>query len=91
MEKKYPRISEEARYAIYKGIKRGDCICELELLGLNERIVATLEKEGFLLLEDLLRCNREDITSIRNLGNTSLWGIFDSLSRYHHLNFTPNK
>ena len=91
MEKTYPRISEEARYAIYKGVSRGDCICQLELLGLNERIVSTLEKEGFMLLEDLLRCNKEDIVSIRNLGETSLWGIFDSLSRYHHLNFTPNK
>ena len=86
MEKKYPEIPYKARCAICKGIKRGACIGELELLGLNERIIATLEKEGLLLLEDLLRCDKDDIVSIRNLGETSLRSILDSLSRYHHIN-----
>jgi RNA polymerase sigma factor (sigma-70 family) len=82
-----PVISESARRAIQQGVQRGDCVADLEPLGLSPRAIGTLEDSQYeiITLRDLMSLSRDDLMHISNLGEKTVSRILDCLSRYDQL------
>ncbi|MCA9144026.1 MAG: hypothetical protein H6821_16175 [Planctomycetaceae bacterium] len=76
--------------AIIKGVYAGDPVSNLERLGLSPRILALLETSCYQIvtLEDLVSRSRDDMLSIRSVGEKSLEQILECLSRYDELQRT---
>jgi RNA polymerase primary sigma factor len=82
-----PRISEAAWRAIERGVHRGDCVADLEPLGLAPRTIDTLEGSQYeiITLGDLVSRSRDDLLQISNLGEKTVSRILDCLARYDQL------
>lgn len=80
-------ISEQAINAINEGIERGDCIVEMEALGLPQRIINALEESAYqiITLKQLMFMTKEDLIKITNVGEVALSQIYRCLSQYHEL------
>lgn len=80
-------IPLEARQAIAKGINRGDCVVEMEAIGLPQRTINALEFSKFKIikLEDLLQYQPEQLREINNFGERAVEQIVDCLCRYNEL------
>ncbi len=80
-------IPEAAWRAIQEGVRRGDCVAKLELLGLPIRTIGMLEdsKYQIITLRDLVSLTQEDLLQIDNLGEKSCRQILECLSRYDQL------
>jgi len=80
-------VSAEAKRAITQGIERGDCVVEMEVLGLSQRTVNSLEKSEFeiVTLEQLVNHRLQDLMTIPNLGKVAIDSIYTCLSNYHKL------
>jgi hypothetical protein len=80
-------ISEDARRAIARGVKRGDPIAELEYLGLPVRHINLLENSKFQLtwLEQLVSLRREELLEIPNFSANMLSEVLECLARYNKL------
>jgi DNA-directed RNA polymerase alpha subunit len=83
----YIEISEEARRAIARGVKRGDPIAELEYLGLPVRHINLLENSKFHLtwLEQLVNLQREELLEIPNFSANMVGEVLQCLARYNKL------
>ena len=82
-----PVIPNAARRAIQQGVQRGDCVAELELLGLSQRTIGTLEdsKYEIITLRDLVSLKKDDLLQIDNLGEKTVREILGCLFRYDKL------
>lgn len=80
-------IPEAARQAIRKGVQRGDCVAELESLGLSPRVIGLLEdsKYEIINLRDLVSFSKNDLLRIKNIGEKAVREILGCLSRYDQL------
>ena len=80
-------ISEEARRAIARGVKRGDPVAELEYLGLPVRHINLLENSKFQItwLEQLVSLQREELLEIPNFSSNMLSDVLECLARYNKL------
>jgi DNA-directed RNA polymerase alpha subunit len=80
-------ISQEARLAIARGVKRGDPIAELEYLGLSVRHINLLENSKFQItwLEQLVSLRREELLEIPNFSSNMLSDVLECLARYNKL------
>lgn len=80
-------ISTAARLAIAKGIERGDCVIEMEAIGLPQRTVNALEESKFKIvrLEELVKCQIFQLREIKNVGEKAVDQIIDCLARYDEL------
>jgi len=83
---KLPEISLVAEAAIMKGIKEGDNIVDMELLGLSQRNINLLEREGNITtLKQLMNILPERLLNFDNFGDKALVQVFKCLAHYHEL------
>ena len=77
-------ISTEVRRAICRGVERGDCLGELEVIGLSTRIISMLEHSKFniITLEELLIHREDQLLTIHSFGATTIDSIFNCLADY---------
>lgn len=82
-----PVISDPACQAIAEGVRQGDPITDLELLGLPLRVINILEQCPYHItkLEQLVSLTREQLSAIEQIGDYSLHHILACLSRYQEL------
>lgn len=80
-----PKISKEAAEALVIGVKRGDHLVNLELLGLNQRTINLLEDKGIFTLKKILNTTSDTLLGLSNFGDKALYCVFLALSRYHLL------
>jgi RNA polymerase primary sigma factor len=80
-------IPPAAQRAIREGVRRGDCVADMELLGLSQRTIGMLEKSKFeiITLHDLVNCSRADLMQISSFGEKAVQEVLDCLSRYDQL------
>ena len=80
-------FSFAAKTAISQGIRRGDAVAELELLGLPVRTINLLEYSKLKItgLSELMGFQQEELLEIPNFGTHGLRELMQCLSRYHHL------
>jgi DNA-directed RNA polymerase alpha subunit len=82
-------ISEKARLAIERGIKRGDCVVEMEAMTppLAQRTVNALELSEYKIvtLEQLVNCKAFHLMTIPNIGATALNELRHCLRNYDKL------
>lgn len=80
-------LSVEATNAITRGIERGDAVCEMELMGLSQRIINTLEESdhSVIFLSELIDLTVDDIINISNIGETAVRQICTILNQYDKL------
>lgn len=84
---KLPRIPDDARQAILRGIERGDSVANLERLGLPTRTISVLEDSQFeiISIRDLVARSSSELLQIESVGERTLAEVFDCLSRYDQL------
>lgn len=82
-----PVISDPARQAIAEGVRRGDPITDLELLGLPLRVINILEQCPYHItkLEHLVSLTREQLSAVEQIGDYSMNHILACLSRYEEM------
>jgi len=80
-------ISSEAMRAIDVGVKRGDSLADLEILGLPQRVINILEDSDYKIvkLSQLVKKSREELMAISCLGEVSVRSILEVLAKYHTL------
>lgn len=78
-------FSEKAKIALQKGVKNGDCVADLELIGLNLRTISILDDYGIITLEDLLLKNQADLRAIPSIGGSAMRELLECLGKYHEL------
>ena len=84
-------ISEFAHKAILRGVERGDCISEMEALGLSQRIINSLEHHlKITTLEQLVEHTEEQLLAVPNIGGTALEALHKCLERYTELDAQLN-
>jgi DNA-directed RNA polymerase alpha subunit len=76
------KISDAARKAITRGIEDDHPVCNLESLGLSQRLINLLENSKILTLEQLMNTKKGTLMGISNLGPKGLKAIFKALSKY---------
>jgi RNA polymerase sigma factor (sigma-70 family) len=83
----FPTIASAARRAIQEGVRRGDCVADMESLGLSQRTIGMLEKSNFeiITLHDLVSRSTDDLLQINSFGATAVQEILECLSRYDQL------
>jgi hypothetical protein len=76
-----------ALQAISRGIERGDCVVEMEILGVPQRMINALEYSEYKIvkLEDLVNRRLDDLMTIDNVGVTAINQLINALSRYDEL------
>jgi len=81
------KLSKQAVEAINRGIDRGDCVAEMEALGLPQRTINALEESKYQIhkLEQLMNRTIDDLNQIPNVGDRAIEAIFDCLGRYYEL------
>jgi len=85
-----PKVPDEAREAIARGIEDDHPICNLEDLCkddhgkpcLSQRMLNQLESAGIITLEQLMNKKKQQLLAIPNLGPEGLKAIFLALSKY---------
>lgn len=77
-----PEIPQAALDAIAQGIEEEHPVCNLESLGINQRLINLLELAGILTLEDLMFTRKEQLMALGNLGPKGLIQIFAALAKY---------
>lgn len=80
-------LKPEAMEAITRGIERGDGVCEMELMGLSQRIINTLEDSDYsiIYLNELIDHTIDQIAQIPNIGVSAIQQICGILMRYNKL------
>jgi hypothetical protein len=80
-------LKPEVDESIKRGIQRGDAICEMELMGLSQRIINTLEESDYAIiyLDELVDCTIDQIATISNIGVSAIQQICGILIRYPKL------
>ena len=80
-------IPEKTLLAIRKGIKRGDAVVEMELMGLPQRVINALEDSDFqiIYLEKLVNHTLEQLLTISNIGEKAIKQLIEILSNYDKL------
>lgn len=80
-------LKPEVEASINRGIQRGDGICEMELLGLSQRIINTLEESDYAIiyLDQLVNHTIDQIATIPNIGISAIQQICGILMRYTKL------
>lgn len=80
-------LSTDAISAITRGLERGDAVCEMELMGLSQRIINTLEESEYavIFLSELIDLTIDDIINISNIGETAVRQICTILIQYDKL------
>jgi hypothetical protein len=88
-----PVVPNGAFRAIQKGVQRGDCVADMELLGLTPRTIGMLEQSQYevITLSDLVSLTRDDLLQIASFGEKIVTEIFDCLARYDKLDAIKRK
>ena len=86
-------ISDAARRAIAKGVRRNDPVANLEYLGLTLRTINILENSEYEItrLEQLVSRSRDELLAIPNVTPSVMREIFESLGQYHKLEEAQRK
>jgi len=74
-----------AKEAIKEGIRRGDAVAELELLGLSVRVIETLDDNNIITLEQLVSYKPSELLEIKQIGETAIRLLDTALHNYHLL------
>lgn len=85
---KIPEISQAAKEAIMRGIERGDAVADLEMLGLEYRIVCLLEdsKLNIITIEELMSATKQDLLKyVSSFAEATLAKLFACLARYDEI------
>jgi hypothetical protein len=80
-------IPEAAKAAIARGIERGDCVVEMEAIGLSQRTVNALEFSEYKIvrLKELMNCKPYHLMTISNIGVTAIKQLMNCLKHYEDL------
>ncbi|MHA2063400.1 MAG: DNA-directed RNA polymerase subunit alpha C-terminal domain-containing protein [Candidatus Thorarchaeota archaeon] len=79
-------MSQQALEALKGACDRNDPVSRLEPLGVCNKTINFLEEDrGIIFIRDLLQCSRDDLLTIRNLGELSVKRIMRALAQYHTL------
>ena len=78
-------VRDEVIDALEKGIRRGDSVYELQLLGVPEKLLADLDRFGILKLETLLKMTPNTLLSVPGIDNVSFNKIHSAIKRYDEL------
>lgn len=76
-------IGEEAMKAINKAVKNRSPVSELEQIGVSQRLINLLQKNGINTIHDLMFKSRGELLEMKNFGRKQLEVIFVALSKYH--------
>lgn len=81
------RICEEAWNAIEEGVKGKSPVAQLQLLGLDTRLINQLENSEYdiVTLDQLMEFTPEQLLKINWLGGQGVRAIYRCLNRYHEL------
>lgn len=80
-----PKISNSALEAIKRGVEEKHSVTNLELLGVNQRLINLLESIGVEDLRQLMQVKKETLLEIPNFGKKQLFILFEALSKYDTL------
>lgn len=76
-------MNKDALVALHTAVKEEHSICNLEQLGVSQRLINLLQKNKINNIENLMFKKKEDLLKMKNFGPRQLTILLDALEKYH--------